>query len=450
MSIALSVPKILNWRYGGGKGFEYRTRVGQDELCHPVLNTDGTYSILSPNRDTWLSVELDGSLGERPSDTKPGPWESFIRSSINIFTELPKEGVTRDLVQLIILGDLEHIEIPVKPTNNLLNWIPNDKLFYSNGVAVRWKGFTAFKLLNLFEKGIDIRPFLAHYKGYNLARIFPNTDPKDWGSDAWEFPSNQATLDFLHFMQDEGMMVEISLCTGQKPEHVSLIKSLVNYLKPFKPSNLLLEAVNEPYVDYNGELYGKTDPNEFKNVLTNSGFPYCSGVYANLHKFYGQYFNDHSARDAEWFRKGGHNLHEAYNGGGPNHPSEPALRMPGIQDEPIRPDQCGYDHLGAYTYAATCSIMGAGATVHTQSGKLANTPTESERAWIAAFLSGLNVFPVDAILSGGYRRIVEDGQSDAARTYVVGNYSVRVKQNGTSHPETGWQSLDNHGICWQR
>lgn len=100
--VALSEVSVINWRFGGGKGFERRTEVNVEELCHLVRNTDGTISILSPNKDTWLTVELDGSLGERPSDNPPGPWERFLLDG-NILTELPKEGVTRPMKKFISL-----------------------------------------------------------------------------------------------------------------------------------------------------------------------------------------------------------------------------------------------------------------------------------------------------------------------------------------------------------
>jgi hypothetical protein len=455
MTIALVAPRILNWRFGGGKGFEFdRQKVGSDELCFPVKNDDGTYSVLSPNKDTWLSIQFDGSLGERPSDGEPGYWERFSRDGITL-TELQKDGSSRPLVSFLCMGDLDS-NTRITPANNgndnaqAEQWIPSGRFFTNlSGTAVRYRGFTAFKLLNLFEKGTDIRPFLDAYKGYNLARIFLNTDPKDWKENAWDFPSESATLDFLEFMRASGFNVEITLVTDEDSRRIDQVKSLVNFLKTHKPINLLLEAVNEPYVAYDGQLYGKLDPNIFKNLLSGSGFPYTSGVYANLHKFYGNYFVDHSSRGEGWYGKGGHNLMEAYEGGGPNDKSEPALRMPCIEDEPIRPDQANYDLLGALGYAASCGLMGAGATVHTESGKLAALPSDSERQWIAAFLQGLNTFPVDAA-NGAYRRIVEPGQIKEARTYVVGNYSVRIKQNGLQHPESGWNPLDAHGICWGR
>lgn len=94
--ISLVQLNILNWRYGSGdKGFELRTVAGSDELCFAVKNDDNTYSILSPNKDYWLSIQPDGSLQVRTSSNPPGPWERFTLEN-GIFTECPKDGITRD------------------------------------------------------------------------------------------------------------------------------------------------------------------------------------------------------------------------------------------------------------------------------------------------------------------------------------------------------------------
>lgn len=332
-------------------------------------------------------------------------------------------------------------------------WLIRDKFFTnSKGELIRHKGFSFFKGIEWFRSGVDLRPRLSRYKKYNAARIFLYVDPKDWGSDAWSIPSELEVYEFCQFMLSQGFLVKLTLCTTTATSsQLSQIKNIVNYLKIHRCINLILEAVNEPYVEYEGELYGKTDPNEFKNLLQGSGYPYSSGVYANNHKFYGQYWLDHSSRNlSNWFSKGGHSLMEAYQGGGPNDGSEPALKMPCVEDEPIRPDQCNYDLLGAYSYAASCALMGAGATVHTQSGKLANIPTSEEQTWIDAFSNGLDIFPLDAANQPYQGTIVEPGQSEEARTYICGKYSVRIKQVGKTHPNPSYKPLDNFGIAWSK
>jgi len=325
-------------------------------------------------------------------------------------------------------------------SNSVGQWDRTDKVFLFNGNPVTWKGFSAFRLLNLFERGQDIRPYLSYFNDYNVARVWTSVT---W-NDGWDFPTNQATYDFLRFLRSLGYNVELTLCTDAREDRVDQAKALVSYLNNTNIDNLFLEAVNEPFI------HDKLDPAKFKNLLTSTRFLYTSGVYTDTHKHYGKYWVDHSSRDyPSGVSKGGHNLYEGNVGGGPNDPSEPALRMPCVQDEPFKPTEFAYDYFAAYQYAASCVLLGAGATVHFESGKQCITPDQQELYWIDFFRSGLNVFPAGA-WDGSYRRIVEDGQLDYARTYCTNRHSIRIKQKGNKHPEPGWFPLDAYGICWER
>jgi hypothetical protein len=113
--IQLSEPAFLNWRYGGGQSLDPPTNpddpnrdpyehgrpvAGADETGQLFQFADGTYGMQSPNGRSWLSVQGDGSLEERPvTDQEPGPWERFTRSG-NVFTELPKDA-TREPVTFV-------------------------------------------------------------------------------------------------------------------------------------------------------------------------------------------------------------------------------------------------------------------------------------------------------------------------------------------------------------
>lgn len=104
MKTALS-DTVINVRFGDiTEGFEPRpaNAVGGDELFDLIQNPDGTWSIKSPNGEQWFSVQRDGSWASRDvSDpNQPGPWEKFSRQG-NVLTELPKDNITRPLVQLI-------------------------------------------------------------------------------------------------------------------------------------------------------------------------------------------------------------------------------------------------------------------------------------------------------------------------------------------------------------
>jgi hypothetical protein len=304
----------------------------------------------------------------------------------------------------------------------------------------------------LHGKGKNIDEILEEYEGYNSERILLYTPIKDWGSSAWSFPSNDLVVDCVRKLNDRGHYPLLTLCTDNNQNVIDKIKSLVNYLNNFD-LYLLLEAVNEPFIKGDDD---KISPDIFRNVLNNSKYLYSSGVYNDNRRFYGKFWLDHSSRDGEWYRKGGHNLYEAYVGGGPNFNEEPALKIACIEGEPIRPDQIGYNTLLIYTYYASCSLFGARAYFHSESGKHCVRLNSGEVDCKNAALKGLNVFPKDAPLAiNTYRRIVEPGNEEggdnqSGRTYVVGNYSIRIHQKGNQHPENGWKNLDDFGICYGR
>ena len=322
------------------------------------------------------------------------------------------------------------------------NWIPERYNFTQNGKPVTWKGFSAFPLMNLSTD--EAKVCLRYYPGYNIARVWTSVT---WNPpNTWDYPSNEKAYDFLQRMRDWGYQVELTLCTDKRADRLDQARALVEYLNATDIDNLVLEAVNEPGV------HDKHDPYIFKSLLEQSRFRYTSGIYMpDINKHFGHYWNDHSSRDAEWFRKGGHNLYEANKtGGGPNHEQERPLNIAAIEDEPGKWQDVGFDLLGIYSYAASCVILGAGATCHTEYGKLCTgAPSSNDLNWIRVFLEGLNIFPAGSY-NGSYDRIEEAGQPSYARTYVTDKYSIRIKQKGKEHQESGWIPLDTEGICWVR
>lgn len=73
-------------------------------VCEEVSNQDGTYSLKALHADDkwyWMTIELNGSISFRqPADEEHrGPWESFIKEG-NLYIELPKAGVSRDLTKV--------------------------------------------------------------------------------------------------------------------------------------------------------------------------------------------------------------------------------------------------------------------------------------------------------------------------------------------------------------
>jgi hypothetical protein len=400
------------------------TRVGNLE-SKPSTGVNNKLVTIKSSRGKYLRDDWDDSLGHFDRDS-PGSGEQYTLESVG-----------------------NPVNPPNPPVDNPLT--TSGKFLQRGNQIIRVKRFTSFKLLNLFESNVDIQPILNEYSGYNSVRIFCYTPKKDWGNEAWDFPSNLVTLDFLRRMEDRGMDVELTLITDDDTSKIDKAKSLIDYLSKNPVNNLILEAVNEPYVHNPND---KIDPNELKNALSNSPYIYSSGVYTDNKKFYGKIWTRHSPRSSDWWRKGGHELMEAWNGGGPNFSDEPALRMPGIQDEPIKPSDTGFTSSDFYEYAASCGLMGAGATFHSESGKYSRPLSQEEISCKDKFLEGLNMYPLDAA-NGSYRKIEEPGNepggpTETSRTYVVGNYAIRIHQRGFEFPEDGWTSMDNTGVCWKR
>lgn len=341
--------------------------------------------------------------------------------------------------------NLHNPDIPL-PSSKIQQMYPigiDGTLFHDvNRLPIPIKGFTSFQLLDKYAKGQDIRPILNAYEGFNTIRVFLYTPVAFWGDTAWGIPTNDETLDFIHFLDDNSFSLFLTLGTDNDASLVSRIKDLIKFLSGRGLKNLIIELVNEP-----GQ-HDKYDPQIFKSDIEATDLIFSSGIYEDNRKFFGRVWSDHPSSD-QWWRRG-HNLMEAKNGGGPNYPDEPALHIPCFGGELARPDQTAYDFMGYYMYAASCVMFGCGGVFHSQSGKYSNPLTSDEANCKDWYLKGLNVFPTNLSSVGGYRHIVENDEPDGSRTYVMGNYSLRIKQKGINHPESGWKPLDSFGIAWVR
>lgn len=327
---------------------------------------------------------------------------------------------------------------PMKPLGKLrqkaTRLVPSGRFFLQNGQPWRWKGVTAFGILNRFAQGRDITPFLEDFEGFNTLRVFLYTPANGgWNETAWGIPPDNVIHAFLDFVGERGWYVELVPLTWSRPDAQEIVTHI--FTEFARHENLLIELVNEPYI------YDKPDP---LTISVPEGTPIVWTNGVTTEKARGMYLTPHTSRDAEWPRKS-HDLMEFYNGGGPFAPTDPAHRMPIVADEPIRVDQAqgGTRRQDFLAYFAGSSLFGAGATFHFESGKFGDRPTEDERVMAAAALAGLDAFPPDAP-NGGYRRL--DDQS--LRTYVIGNFMLRVRPQNVSAPEPGWRALDPDGILF--
>ena len=309
----------------------------------------------------------------------------------------------------------------------------------AKGEAWRWKGVSAFQLLDRFARGEEIDPFLETFAslGYNLLRVWPYVT---WPGTGWASASQQRTIDFLAHVAEADFFCELTLLTDDDAGRIQPGAALVRVLASKAPTNLVLEIGNEP------TQHKSIDTNALRRECEQSRFLFSSGEYEDSSKWFGSFLTAHTPRDSEWVRKA-HDLLEYFNGGGPGSPSDPAVKVPCVADEPIRPDQAAYVARDFCAYAATSSLLGAGATFHYEGGKYARLPNEMERRCAEAFADGLRVFPADAP-NGAYRRI--DEGLGSLRTYVVGRYMTRVRPSSPKAPESGWSPLDTYGVAFMK
>jgi hypothetical protein len=312
------------------------------------------------------------------------------------------------------------------------------RIFLAGGQPWRWKGVSAFPLCDRFAHGEDIDPFVDAFAGFNLLRVW---DYVMWPDTGWESNPASTWLAFLDYVGARGWHVELTLLTDDDFTRVAPARQLVAALATAKPTNLVLEIGNEP------REHKHIDVAALRSVCEQSGFLFASGNNAVDEPWFGSFLTHHPERALDKWPRLGHDLMEFYDGDGPDAPHAP-WKVPGVNDEPIRPDQAGYVAADFKAHAGTCAQMGAGCTFHYDGGKYARLPDDRERACALATLEGLDAFPADTPNREGYRRIDEQGAT--MRTYVVGDSMVRVRPTTKTAPEPGWVSLDPDGILWRR
>lgn len=320
-------------------------------------------------------------------------------------------------------------------------------IFRANGSPFRVKSVSGFNLIDQYSKGKDINPFLDKYNRSNRVRVFTYTPEKFWGVSSWGFPSKVVVKEFIEYLITKGKATSLCLITDDDQDKLQQARDLVNYLNEFNFPGLFLEEINEPLT------HDKLASGVLKNTLNGSRYLYGSGIYEDLKKFWGKVGYIHTPRDNEWPRKAKDAI-EAYRGGGPNSTDEPACKVPWILDEPIRPDQAGFNTLDFYAYGALGSLTSAGITFHSESGKLGKLPSDEEFSCYQALMDGMNVFSESAPL-GKYDHLRDLEEVDAdnkpttcLRVFQVGHYVVVVRPKSVKIP-SNWKSLDNYRICYQ-
>jgi len=306
----------------------------------------------------------------------------------------------------------------------------------------RYKGVSAFKLCRLFDDGKDILPFLEAYAGFNVLRVWAYTD---WAGTGWEASTAEATRQFFDYCMSKGFLVEYTLLTNDSLERSDWAREFVAKLAESPKPPIFIEGRNEPQTHSQSVSTARLKP-----ALEASGFVYASGNYEISANAFGPYLVAHTQRDSEWPRRC-HDLMEYFNGGGPHKPTDPSHKVPCLADEPPKtqdvappkPPLTKADDWRAYF--GGCALLGGGATFHSETGKWGDVPTVEEQTLAAAALEGLNAFPADAPL-GPYSR----PNDSSLRTYIVGNYMVRIRPTTATPSFSGWTRIGTSNVLWKR
>jgi hypothetical protein len=163
----------------------------------------------------------------------------------------------------------------------------------ADGQPFRWKGVSAFQLLDRYVRGEDLAPFLNAYRGFNVLRVWPYVPVSDWGDKAWGAPPAGVIRDFIAAMGSQGFYVELTLLTSDDAEHLAWAQAIVPQVTDGGcPAGLLLEAGNEP------TTHKSINTAALRGVLAASGCLYASGDYEDSSRAFGSYLVAHTSRDA--------------------------------------------------------------------------------------------------------------------------------------------------------
>jgi hypothetical protein len=261
---------------------------------------------------------------------------------------------------------------PAPPVVTLGPLTTRGPIFLQGDTPWRWKGVSAFQLLDRFVHGEDITPFLDAYQGFNVLRVWLYVPRKDWGDRAWDTPTVGEILPFLWAVERARLLRRVDATHRRQPGTARAREELIAQLAEQHPTNLLLEAGNEP------QTHKAIDTAALIPAMQASGFPWTTGDYEDSARMQGTYGVTHTARDGEWPRRA-HDVLEFYHGGGPNTPDDPPHHLPIIADEPAKLQDVGGDRpLDWRAYFAAVSLLGGGATFHSETGKFGQVPTAEE------------------------------------------------------------------------
>ncbi|HXD20132.1 MAG TPA: hypothetical protein VN654_24120 [Vicinamibacterales bacterium] len=320
------------------------------------------------------------------------------------------------------------------------------QIFRRDGEPWLWLGCSQFPLCSIFEHQgpAAVDRILDAYPGLRVPRVWDYVG-SGWGARAWNASPVSCWIDFLGYLRDRGLYCNRTALTDDDPARLEPAKRTIEAITAAGCDNVLHECGNEP------ETHKAIDTHALIGVMQASGRLWSTGNYENSHHWRGTHGLYHPARTTDFARRA-HDAVEYFHGGGPNNPDEPACRVPWVNDEPAKLQDVPRDWVAWRSHIAASFLFGSGFTMHSETGKFGELPTDDERTLWSLALEVLGQIAPDAAL-GAYRRIDaehEPGQTALGRTYVIGNYMVRCQQRGTASPEAGWRPLDDVGVLFTR
>ena len=174
--------------------------------------------------------------------------------------------------------------------------VPDHQIFRQDGKPFRYKGVTCFPIGAMWRDGHsdDIDRLMRAFEGFNVFRAFEYVD---WPGTGWASSPVDVWLELLEHLRVHGWGLELCLLTSDEAFRLPYAQMLAEELGRSSPTNLLLEAGNEP------EVHKNIDTAALRTALEQSGLPYCSGDSGESPRFYGNYLTAHTGRDDEWPRR---------------------------------------------------------------------------------------------------------------------------------------------------
>jgi hypothetical protein len=284
---------------------------------------------------------------------------------------------------------------------------------HEDGSLFQWRGCTDFLLLKRFREEPDHSALRAVVNeriaaGCNTFRVLGMVDSfaslrvddayyDDLGAFADFLAGFGARLEFVVFADAQVVLPDAQA----EKVHADMVARV---LAP--KWNVFVEAVNEPFKNVPG---GAAAADGLAGILRGHGFPVASGNYdvptCAASFAHADYVTVHSERKPDWPRTA-RALAEIRDGFGWGACGTFAgVRVPVVGDEPIgfaeteQPGKRSASVDDAAYFAATCGLMGAGCTFHSDDGVTSLPWSPTQHAAAEAFYAALQWVPAEAQLA---------------------------------------------------